>query len=117
MKNLIQTSILMLALVFMISGCEQPDILVEDVPKCIKKEIKKLCNKEVQNPPAQVWRWESEGNTWYHISSDCCDQLNYLYDTDCNQVCAPDGGILGEGAGDCPNFPDLEVTMVWEDPR
>jgi len=55
---------------------------------------------------------------FYYITSDCCDQFNYLYDDKCNLICAPDGGLSGMGNGKCPNFNgQIEKTLVWLDDR
>ena len=74
--------------------------------------------EEVRNPPTKVWKWEVDGSTYYYITSDCCDQYNYLYDENCNVVCAPDGGFTGTGDGNCPVFIEQIVsTLIWEDSR
>jgi hypothetical protein len=88
------------------------------VPNCMEKEIVKIKKEGVRNPPAKVWKWEVAGKTYYYITSDCCDQYNYLYDNNCNKVCAPDGGDSGTGDGNCPDFNGpIEKTLVWEDSR
>lgn len=98
-------------------SCDKLDLLTE-VPLCIEKEIKAIKKEEVRNPPAKVWKWEINGQTFYYITSDCCDQFNYLYDEDCNIVCAPDGGFSGMGDGNCPKFMGpIKQTLVWEDDR
>ncbi len=90
-----------------------------DIPACIEKKINKLKNKEVQNPPAEVWQWKTNENTYYYyFTSDCCDQFNYLYDADCKLICAPDGGLTGQGDGKCPDFNgQTEKTIIWKDNR
>ena len=108
-------TILLLTLIF--GSCKEVD-LEKDAPKCIMREIRKIKREEVRNPPAKVWEWNVDGATYYYITSDCCDQLNYLYDDDCNIVCAPDGGFSGGGDGTCPEFEgSIERTLVWEDQR
>ncbi len=85
---------------------------------CIEEMITELKTKPVQNPPAAVWRWEDEGSQYYYITSDCCDQYNYLYDANCNRICAPDGGMTGQGDGKCPSFSSsLTRTLLWKDDR
>ena len=37
----------------------------------------------------------------YLITSACCDQFNYLYDAQGLRLCAPSGGIAGNGDGKC----------------
>jgi hypothetical protein len=88
------------------------------IPACIETKIEEIKMEEVRNPPAQVWKWEVDGQTYYYITSDCCDQYNYLYDEQCNVVCAPDGGISGMGDEKCPDFIEqIDKTLVWEDDR
>jgi hypothetical protein len=106
-----------IALILTLSSCAKLDLNI-DVPSCIEKKIRKIQKDGVNNPPAQVWKWVANGKTYYYITSDCCDQYNYLYDNNCIQVCAPDGGDSGNGDGKCPNFNgSIEKTLVWEDIR
>ncbi len=87
-------------------------------PTCIEDKINQIKQERVRNPPASVWRWKTNTTTYYYITSDCCDQFNYLYDTMCNRICAPDGGITGKGDGKCPSFStQTEKTLIWKDSR
>ncbi len=100
-----------------LTGCEKEDCEI-DIPVCIENKIEEIKMDEIRNPPAQLWKWEVDEQTYYYITSDCCDQWNYLYDDRCNVVCAPDGGITGMGDGNCPDFNEqIEKTLVWEDNR
>lgn len=100
-----------------LSACEKLNLAV-DVPSCIEEKIKDIKKEALRNPPAQVWKWEVDGNTYFYFTSDCCDQYNYLYDEDCNVVCAPDGGFTGNGDGNCLDFnEEIVKTLVWEDDR
>jgi len=108
---------MLFAFAITLGACEKLDLKTE-VPSCIEKEIRAIKRKEVRNPPAKVSKWEVDGQTYYYITSDCCDQYNYLYDKDCNVVCAPDGGFTGKGDGKCPDFIEEGIwTLVWEDER
>ncbi len=43
-----------------------------------------------------------------------------LYDSECNLICAPDGGFTGNGDGRCPDgiLSGIEFTKtVWQDER
>ena len=101
----------------LIIACKKVD-LKKDVPNCIEIKIQKIANKAVQNPPAKIWEWQVNGQRFYYFTSDCCDQYNYLYDDNCNIVCAPDGGFTGGGDGRCPQFNgQIEKILVWEDDR
>jgi len=118
MKRQFLSSIyILIGLVFLNTGCENSNLTI-DAPNCIENEIKKIKNEAVRNPPAQVWQWEADGQIYYYITSDCCDQYNYLYTNNCDIICAPDGGITGLGDRNCPNFIGLiKKTLLWKDNR
>ena len=102
-----------LVLLLGLSSCDKYNDL--DVPKCIVKELKK--NKREGLEYTQVWRWKADGKTYYYLSrpESCYDCFNLLYDDNCNQICAPDGGITGKGSGDCPSFDTgVEKVLVWQ---
>lgn len=88
------STILLTGIVLCLTACEKPDLSV-DVPACVERKIREIKKESVRNPPAQVWKWVADGQTYFYITADCCDQYNYLYDENCNEVCAPDGGING----------------------
>ena len=98
-------------------SCDDSDIDIE-APDCIQDKIEAVLKSEKTNPPTEVWKWVDQNTTYYYFSSDCCDQFNYLYDENCNQVCAPDGGFTGNGDGNCPDFSEnLIKTLIWKDNR
>jgi hypothetical protein len=98
-------------------SCQNLDLEME-VSNCIEIKIREIKRGAVQNPHAEVWEWKVDGKTYYYFTSDCCDQFNYLYDEKCNIVCAPDGGITGQGDGKCPEFSgSIEKKLVWKDNR
>jgi hypothetical protein len=57
--------------------------------------------------------------TAYLFSSNCCDQYNEVYDSECKYICAPSGGITGRGDGQCEDFNTSAklVRLVWKDDR
>ena len=115
--NLLKRTGILLAIFVISMSCEDNDLNI-DAPFCIEQKIEEIIDNEVANPPIQVWRWEADGQIYYYITSDCCDQFNYLYNENCEIVCAPDGGISGEGDGNCPEFAtEIEKTLIWEDSR
>ena len=116
-KNRTHLLIILLGIALFLPACDKLDLLA-DVPSCIEEKIRDIKKEEMRNPPAQVWKWEVDGNTYFYITSDCCDQYNYLFDENCNVVCAPDGGFTGNGDGNCPGFnEEIVKTLVWEDDR
>lgn len=117
MKNYAGMLIGLLLFALTAASCEKID-LKKEVPGCIEKKIRKIKKADVARPPIQVWEWQVDGNTYYYITAACCDQFNYLYDNNCNEVCAPDGGFSGAGDGNCPVFDGpIEKTLVWEGDR
>ena len=116
-KNRTHLLIILLGIALFLPACDKL-VLLADVPSCIEEKIRDIKKEEMRNPPAQVWKWEVDGNTYFYITSDCCDQYNYLYDEDCSVVCAPDGGFTGNGDGNCPDFnEEIIKTLVWKDDR
>ncbi len=89
------------------------------VPPCILDKIEAIEQQPKFNPPATVYRYRYEDKYVYLFSSDCCDQYNYLYDKDCNVICAPSGGYIGRGDGRCSNFKEMasDETLIWKDTR
>lgn len=112
-----KTTILSLLLFLILSSCHKL-VLNEEVPICIKEQIEGIQCEEVYNSPAEVWKWEADNKVFYLFTSDCCDQFDYLYDSNCFLVCAPSGGFTGEGDGNCPEFESqVKRTLVWKDDR
>ena len=110
-------TLLIIILILPLLSCDNEECGAE-VPSCIERIIDEIKSGTVWNPPAQVWKWETDENTYYYITSDCCDQWNYLYDEQCNVVCAPDGGITGMGDRNCPEFNESIVkSLIWSDDR
>lgn len=91
----------------------------KDLPDCLKIKIGEIKSKKKGNPPAEIQEYFYKGKTVYLISADCCDQYNTLIDTNCQYICAPDGGIAGKGDGKCADFYKMAkyVKMVWKDER
>src|SRR5215831_10419738 len=73
------------------------------IPPCIQDKIEAIQQQSKFNPPATVYRYLFQDKYVYLFSSNCCDQYNYVYDKDCKVICAPSGGIAGQGDGRCSN--------------
>ncbi|MEI2823291.1 MAG: hypothetical protein V9F02_07665 [Chitinophagaceae bacterium] len=86
---------------------------------CINNKIAKIKAQKKWNPPAQVDEYLYQGKKVFLFSSDCCDQYHYLYDENCNVICAPSGGFTGHGDGKCANFFNeaQHIRLVWKDDR
>ena len=50
-----------------------------------------------------VVRYVIDGKPYYYVRSPCCDFFNYLYDSNGDYLCSPDGGFTGKGDGKCPD--------------
>ena len=75
-----------------------------NTPGCITEKINEIKSQPVQNPPATVWEYTYKGGKVYYIVAPCCDQLNPLYNSNCNIICHPDGGIANQGDEKCVDF-------------
>lgn len=97
-------------------GCT-PDAGSE--PPFIHELIVQLRDGEKRNPPASIWRYTYRDAVVYYIPPYCCDVPGELYDSAGNLVCAPDGGLDGQGDGKCPDFfrERSDEERVWSDPR
>lgn len=73
----------------------------------------------VRNPPGSVWQYEYKGQSVYYIPAYCCDIPSQLLDSNCNQICSPDGGYTGAGDGKCADFFELRKNekLIWQDSR
>ena len=89
------------------------------IPACVQDKIEAIQQQPKFNPPATVYRYLFQDKYVYLFSSNCCDQYNYVYDKDCKVICAPSGGMSGQGDGRCSNFSQMtsEGTLIWKDPR
>lgn len=117
MKGKLTKIIVFIGIVVFAINCKSSDLDIE-APICIENKIEEILNNEVSNPPTQVWKWEVDGETYYYVTSDCCDQFNILYSKNCDIVCAPDGGFTGNGDGNCPDFnSEIIKSLIWVDDR
>lgn len=108
-------------LVMSVCSCKKQcgDIVDRNTPACIKNIITSLQNQPVRNPAATVYEYTYQNQKVYYITADCCDQYNLLYNSNCNIICAPDGGIAGHGDRACEGFftARTDERLVWRDPR
>ena len=100
------------------SACGKTDVPA-GTPSCIKKKIRQINNDPVRNPPAEVWRYDYKGQKVYYIPPYCCDMYGDLYDSKCNLICHPDGGLSGNGDGNCTDFFASRTNgkLIWQDNR
>ena len=101
------------------AACKKQSNSLLFAPSCILSKIDELKSKPKQNPPAEVYEYNYLNKKAYYFTADCCDQYNILYGSNCNVICAPDGGITGGGDGKCADFNEAkkEGKLIWKDPR
>lgn len=112
------STLLILGLFIFTISCDE--IIDEDgATSCIREKIEQIKREPVTNPPTEVYSYMYNGKTVYHFTSGCCDMYNYVYDVNCNLICAPDGGITGTGDGKCADFFTVATnkTLIWKDTR
>lgn len=99
--------------------CTKSKAVATGVPSCIQQKIDTIKAQPKWNPPAQVIEYKYGGKTVYLFSANCCDQYNVVYDSNCNYVCAPSGGMTGKGDRKCAGFDSSAtlVRVVWKDER
>jgi hypothetical protein len=88
-------------------------------PVCIQYKIDSIKTLPKFNPPAEVTEYLYNEKRVFLFSSDCCDFFNSVYDENCQYVCAPTGGIAGQGDLKCKDFTKnaKQVRLVWKDER
>jgi hypothetical protein len=103
---------------FLTAGCSSINSPDEN-PAWINELIKNFENAPAGNPPQSIWRFTYKGETVYYVPPQCCDQFSTLYSGEGYIICAPDGGITGQGDGGCPDFWEnaQNRTLIWKDSR
>jgi hypothetical protein len=99
------------------AGCKKEE--PQGVPPCIQAKINEIAKQPPASPPRHVYSYQYQGRMVYYFTDECCDIPSSLYDRDCSLICAPDGGISGQGDGRCPDFFSArqDEKLVWKDER
>jgi hypothetical protein len=103
---------------FMAFGCTPEP--TQELPMFLQELTGRIEAEDEAESPGSIWRYRYLGDVVYYVPPlPCCDQLSTLYDENGGVLCAPDGGITGDGNGQCPDFFELrsEETRVWQDSR
>jgi len=113
-KNIIFAALLMT--IFLLACSRDTQV---EYPAWISKLIKEFESEPVGNPPQSIWRYDYKGQAVYFVPAQCCDIPSTVYDTDGNIICAPDGGLTGEGDGGCPDFFSTRNNeqLIWKNPK
>ena len=124
MKTTTLKTIIILLAIATISGCKTTTATDESsqnttIPQCITEKINVIKAAKVSNPPRSVWQFQYNGQTVYYVPPYCCDIYSELYDSQCNLICSPDGGLTGKGDGKCSDFSDKKTNekLIWKDDR
>ncbi|MEP6615000.1 MAG: hypothetical protein ABJA57_00405 [Ginsengibacter sp.] len=86
------------------------------LPSCLDAKIKTMAMDPSQGLPQSVTRYSYKQEAVYYMVSACCDKYNIVYDSACNIIGYPDGGLTGRGDGKMTDF-RVEATegkVVWE---
>jgi hypothetical protein len=71
----------------------------------VRPRIVEMIAKFEAAPPNRrdygITKYLLDGKPHWLIVAPCCDQFNYLYNAEGVAVCAPYGGIAGNGDGKC----------------
>jgi hypothetical protein len=104
----------LISVVFLLLSCSK-----KLIPSCVQQKIIEIKAQAKWNPPAMINEYEYNGQRVFLISADCCDQFITLVDDKCNYICAPSGGITGNGDGKCKGFYQKarHIRLVWKDER
>ena len=87
------------------------DCNTNNVPACVKRIITDAKKNNPTGAPEQIDEYMYKNERVFLFTASCCDQYNTLYDMKCNPICAPTGGITGNGDGKCADF-KTEATFV-----
>jgi hypothetical protein len=89
------------------------------IPVCIQKMIDSAKTKAPGTTITQVRQYIYKGARVYLVAAPCCDQFNPLYDSACNLLFSPSGGITGKGDRKNPDFFTVakEDSLIWEADR
>ena len=89
------------------------------LPLWLMQMIDGFIKEPAADHPLIIRQFGYKGAVFYHFTSQCCDQFNYLYDVTGSMICAPDGGFSGGGDGKCPDFTGTRTggAVIWENPK
>ncbi|UFH53973.1 DUF6970 domain-containing protein [Spirosoma sp. KNUC1025] len=113
-------SILAALLVLLFSAsCHHEELTPKDLPACIQSIISQNGSWRSGDRLIAIYRYKYQKRYVYLGISDCCDFYNFLFDNNCQILCAPNGGFSGGGDGKCPDFSKeaTEQTEIWVKPQ
>lgn len=88
---------------------------------CETYQKEKALKAAPATPRTEIWKWKYQNKHYLYVTlpEECCDQFtSVLYDEHCNVHCYPDGGITGNGDGQCEDLKaNTEKNLLWKDTR
>ena len=113
MRNVIGIS----GIIFLLMSCAgNKKQGISGMPPCLVTKIEGMKTDTKVNPPQSVIQYTYKGIAVFYITAGCCDQFNPVYNSDCDYLGAPDGGITGKGDGKISGFfaNATNKKVVWE---
>lgn len=103
------------------SACEREDLYPE-IPDCVQVKIPgQEDSSDHENrimAPADlvsIYRYKNNTKSYFELVYVTRDGFTELYDQNCEYVCSPNGGVWGGGAGDCPDWLDIDDReLLWQ---
>jgi hypothetical protein len=86
---------------------------------CINNKIAKIKAQKKWNPPAQVDEYLYQAKGFICFLPIAAINIIICMMKIVNVICAPSGGITGQGDGNCANFSNeaQHIKLVWKDNR
>lgn len=107
-----------LFLILVIATCSsfQKKKAASATPPCIKQKIAAYKKMQQHDRPQSITEYEYKGKKVYYVKMPCCDFFNELYDSNCNLLGHPDGGMTGRGDGKVPDFNTTKKKekIIWQ---
>lgn len=75
-----------------------------ELPACFKSKIDSMATNPNAGTPESITCYNYRGQIVYYMKAPCCDKYNIAFDSNCNVLGYPDGGITGKGDGKMPDF-------------
>lgn len=91
----------------------------DSIPSCLQQLSTRYIQEVRMNPPRKIYSYSYKDSLVYYVTAPCCDFFSDLYNTRCELIAHPDGGITGKGDGRLPDFHVIKTAekLLWEDTR
>lgn len=94
-------------------------VQLDSLPSCLQQLSTRYTQEVRMNPPRKIYSYRYKDSLVYYVTAPCCDFFSDLYNTNCELIAHPDGGITGKGDGRLSDFHALKTAekLLWEDKR